>query len=209
MHDGTETCRISTHAFLPCGGRGKSCLGLVNELHADTTRYDTEYLRQATSAVLFLGDEISVPRWAASKCTLSDFVCHTRDSETLTSIADTHSGYTVTCNYLIDLGSGRLSQKHSRTHAACSAVATSQASLIPLYSPTARPPRLRLLVCHPLLQSTGFLQGPKTPSHGRPLASCHPAVSTIPHLRSRNGYVWNPSCAPASRDPLLATAASI
>jgi hypothetical protein len=56
----------------PAGGRGKSCLGR-DKLHSDTTRYDTEYLRQAASAFLFLGDEISVPRWAASKCTLSDF----------------------------------------------------------------------------------------------------------------------------------------
>jgi hypothetical protein len=72
---------------------------------------------------------------------------HPRDSETQqktlprASVADTHSGYAVTC---IDLGSGRLA--HDQKHSHCAPqprwwqVATPQASLIPLYSPIPRPP---------------------------------------------------------------------
>lgn len=45
-------------------GRGKSW-----SRRRVTLEHDTEYLRQATSAVLFLEDEISVPHWAAEDCT--------------------------------------------------------------------------------------------------------------------------------------------
>jgi hypothetical protein len=36
MHEGTETSRISAHAFLPCGDVAKA--GLVDELHYNTTQ---------------------------------------------------------------------------------------------------------------------------------------------------------------------------